>query len=85
MIPKKDEKNGGDTFSSGGGRPFEMPERYPIEKNDEERQRPIIIHLGDLNEGSGMPKNFARKAGRTLPSFTKYWTQDENEDLMDIQ
>jgi len=67
----------------GAGRPFEMNPRYPIEKNDEERQRPIVIHLGDLNgqtQEKGMPKNFHRKAGRVLESFTKYWTPEESDE-----
>ena len=66
--------------SEGEGRPFEMNPRYPIEKNDEERQRPIVVHLGDLNGqegGKGMPKNFIRKAGRVLPSFDQYWSPEE--------
>ena len=59
-----------------------MNPRGPIEKNDEERNKPLIIHLSDLNGQTtvkGMPKNFNRKAGRTLPSFNKYWTPDELE------
>jgi hypothetical protein len=77
MITKKREEY---QFVGGAGRPFEMNARYPIEKNDEERQRPIVIELGDLNGqegGKGMPKNFVRKAGRVLPSFDKYWTAAE--------
>jgi hypothetical protein len=77
MIPKKREEY---QENEGAGRPFEMNPRYPIEKNDMERQKPLIINLADLNgqsEAKGMPKNFFRKAGRTLQSFTKYWTQDE--------
>jgi hypothetical protein len=75
MIQKKKEVY---TSVEGAGRPFEMNERYPIEKNDAERQRPVIIDLDDLNGqdgGKGMPKNFHRKAGRTLVSFDKYWTR----------
>ena len=82
---KKKEKDY--LFVSGEGRPFEMPERYPIEKNDEERQRPVVIDLEDLNGqegGKGMPKNFFRKAGRTLPTFEKYWTKDDVEERPDI-
>ena len=74
MIPKKREEY---QFSEGMGRPFEMNARYPIEKNDTERQTPIVIDMDDLNgqEGSkGMPKNFHSKRGRVLNSFTKYWS-----------
>ena len=66
--------------SEGEGRPFEMNARYPIEKNDAERQRPIVVDLDDLNGqegGKGMPKNFIRKAGRVLPSFDQYWSPEE--------
>ena len=75
----------------GMGRPFEMNPRYPIEKNDAERQRPVIIHLGELNGQStdrGMPKNFHKKAGRTLVSFTDYWSPSEvleKEEEFDIE
>ena len=85
MIQKKREDY---RDSVGSGRPFEMNARYPIEKNDEERQKPVIIHLGDLNGQTyekGMPKNFSKKAGRTLPTFSKYWTKGENDDLFDIE
>jgi hypothetical protein len=89
MIPKKREEY---QNNEGAGRPFEMNPRYPIEKNDAERQRPIVVHLADLNgqtDGKGMPKNFVRKAGRVLPTFDKYWTADEIhgniEDEFDIQ
>ena len=82
MIPKKEP-----ITSSGEGRPFEMEERPPVEKNDTERQRPIIIHLSDLNgdeSGNNVPKNFSRKAGRTLDTFTKYWTQHDDNEEFDI-
>ena len=83
MIRKKKEEH---QFAEGAGRPFEMNERYPIEKNDTERQRPVVIHLADLNGQTymkGMPKNFHRKAGRVLPSFSKYWTKDEIQESLD--
>jgi len=90
MIPKNYEKNNGDTFVNGGGLPFDVPTREPIEKSDSERNRPVVIHLGDLNGGptaKGMPKNFSRKAGRTVPTFTKYWTGDTSgpTDSYDIE
>lgn len=83
MIPKKKEET---QEQYGQGRPFEMNLRYNIEKNDEERQRPVIIHLGDLNGQTsrrGMPKNFHKKAGRQLLSFTKYWTKEEADTQLD--
>lgn len=83
MISKSYEEMHSDTFTTGGGRSFDMPERYPIEKNDAERQKPIIIDLNDLNGqegGKGMPKNFHRKAGRTLATFTDYWSPSEEPD-----
>ena len=89
MIPKKREDY---QNNEGAGRPFEMNMRYPIEKNDAERQRPLVINLADLNGqngGKGMPKNFIRKAGRVLPSFNKYWTAEEVvrdvEEEFDVQ
>ena len=85
MINKKKEEY---QFNVGVGRPFEMNARYPIEKNDEERQRPVIIHLSDLNGQTydkGMPKNFHRKAGRTLDSFTTYWTEHDESAEFDIE
>ena len=85
MILKSYENTHGDSFVEGGGRPFDMPERSPIEKNDAERQRPVVIDLDDLNGqegGKGMPKNFVRNAGRTLPTFTDYWTK-QNQDVQD--
>lgn len=83
MVPKSYEKTHGDSFVEGAGRPFDMPERPPIEKNDAERQEKFVIHLTDLNGqsgGKGMPKNFYRKAGRCLPSFIDYWTPEEASD-----
>lgn len=87
MIPKQEPIR-----SEGEGRPFEMNPRYPIEKNDAERQAPIIVDLSDLNgqeNSKGMPKNFVRKAGRVLPTFDRYWTPDEVkqniDDEFDIQ
>ena len=89
MIPKKREDY---QNVEGAGRPFEMNPRYPIEKTDAERQRPIVVHLGDLNGqtmAKGMPKNFVRKAGRCLPAFDRYWTSDElyeeQEEAFDVQ
>ena len=80
MIEKRKEDY---LFREGKGRPFEMNARYPIEKNDAERQKPIVIDLDDLNGqdgGKGMPKNFHKKAGRTLDTFTKYWVKGDHED-----
>lgn len=90
MIPKQrtDYQN-----VEGAGRPFEVNERsskkYVECKNDAERNVPVIIHLGDLNGQTydkGMPKNFNRKAGRTLQTFTSYWSPDETaEKEFDIE
>jgi hypothetical protein len=89
MIPKKREDY---QNVEGAGRPFEMNERYYVEKNDAERNRPIVIHLGELNgqtTSKGMPKNFHTKKGRVLNSFTKYWSPAEalanQEDSFDIE
>ena len=89
MIPKKREDY---QNVEGPGRPFEMNPRYPIERNDTERQKPIVVHLADLNGqngGKGMPKNFIRKAGRVLPSFDKYWSPEEAradiDDSFDVE
>lgn len=81
MIPKKKEDY---TFIDGAGRPYEMNPRSPQPMNDMERQKPIVINLSDLNgPGKGMPKNFIRKAGRVLPTFNRYWTQDEITEAID--
>lgn len=88
MISKSDELSRVDSFSKGGGLPFDLPTRGELEKNDAERQKPIVIDLNDLNGqdgGKGMPKNFVRKAGRQLATFSKYWTSDENPTGTDIQ
>lgn len=80
MIPKEPIT----LKTEGQGRPFNMPERYPIEKNDEERQRPVPIFLGDLNGqdgGKGMPVNFLKRAGRRLESFVEYFTPDEKNTI----
>lgn len=82
MIQKKREEY---QENYGQGRPFEMNARYPIEKNDIERQKPVIIDLEDLNSERGMPKNFYRKAGRTLESFMGYFTKESPKDEPDIQ
>jgi hypothetical protein len=71
---------------SGGGLPFDMHEFKREPQNDAERNTPQIIHLGDLNQDGKAPVNFIRKAGRTLQTFSKYWTQNETaEDEFDIQ
>lgn len=71
--------------SYGAGLPFLMPQRFPLEVNDWQRQRPIPIDLEDLNGQSGdrgMPKNFHKKAGRIIPSFERYWTTEQFADAV---
>jgi aconitase A len=83
MISKSYEKTHGDSFIKGGGLPFELPTREEFEKTQAERQKAIIIDLDDLNgqDGSkGMPKNFVRKAGRVVSSFTDYWAPPKKDD-----
>lgn len=84
MISKSYEKGHGDTTINGDGdRGFTIPQRYPVPATDQERRKPIVIDLSDLNGqdgGKGMPKNFVRKAGRVLPSFEKYWSPEEVKD-----
>jgi hypothetical protein len=63
--------------SWGAGIPFYVPTRYPILKNDYQRQQPIVIDLADLNRGYGMPKNFTDKRGRIVPDMNRYWTPEE--------
>jgi hypothetical protein len=86
MIPESEK--GATYFAKGAGRPFDMPERKPIEKNDAERQgTPLLIDLSDLNEGK-VPKNYHRKATRKLMTFTKYWSpegQKANEEGFDVE
>lgn len=85
MISKDYEKSHSDKFFEGGGIPFNIPERSPIAKTNLERQRPLLIDLGDLNgqDGSkGMPKNFVKRAGRRLETFTDYWIK-QNQDVQD--
>jgi hypothetical protein len=86
MIPKKKEDY---NFVEGAGRPYEMNPRDALEKTTEERQKPVIIHLGELNGQDGnerAPKNYHRKAGRTVGSFATP-TDDQNsiEDGFDIE
>lgn len=88
MIPKKREDY---QNVEGAGRPFEMNPRYFEPRTDAERQRPIVIHLGELNgqvTAKGMPKNFHTKRGRTLASLTDYWSPTEvldEEEEFDIE
>lgn len=86
MIEKKKEDY---LFVEGSGRPYQMIGREPIEKTTSERQNPIMIRLGSLNgqDGNGRaPKNFYRKAGRTLGSFVRPDFEDrELEDAFDIE
>lgn len=70
---------------SGKGRPFDMRSYREEPKNDAERNMPQIIQLGDLNQDGKAPVNFVRKAGRTLQTFSQYWTKNESvEDEADI-
>ena len=71
MIPKKREDY---TFDEGKGRPFDMPERGPIQKTTVERQKPVEINLNELNGEDGktkVPKNFRPKRGYNFPSFVE--------------
>lgn len=85
MIPKQKPT----LETEGQGRGFEMNPRIDIEKDDAQRQKMIPIDLSDLNGqngGKGMPKNFVRKAGRTIDSFTNYFTENGGEkDKKDVQ
>ena len=79
MIPKKKEDF---LFVEGSGRPYKMNPREAIEKTTEERQKPVIINLGELNGQDGnerVPKNFHPKRGRILGSFC----DPEKEDRED--
>lgn len=81
MIKKKREDY---QNVEGAGRPFEMNPRGPIEESDQERQRPVIIHLGELNGQDGnprVPKNFHKKAGRVLCTFTEEYREGEEEEF----
>jgi len=83
MIKKKREDY---QNIEGAGRPFEMNPRDFEPKNDIERQKPVVINLGDLNSpiyDKGTPKNFHRKAGRVLPSFMNYWSPEEMKDVQE--
>lgn len=69
MIQKKKEDY---MFVEGAGRPYEMNLRTEEEKDVQKRNKPMIIHLGELNGQDGnerVPKNFHTKRGRTLGSF----------------
>lgn len=85
MISNNDKKKGGDHFSSSGGRPFDMRGYASPAKNDAERNTMQVIHLGDLNKPGKTAVNFSRKAGRTLDTFTKYWTEHDEESEYDIE
>lgn len=85
MIGKGYQKTHGDSFTSGGGRPFEMREYKSPAKDDAERNTPLVIHLSDLNKPGKSAVNFSRKAGRTLDTFTKYWTEHDEDSEYDIE
>jgi len=71
---------------TGRGRPFDMRSYREEPKTNAERNRQQIIDLNDLNQDGKAPVNFVRKAGRTLPTFSRYWTRDESaEDEFDIE
>ena len=81
MIKKKKEDY---QFIEGAGRPYEVNPRGFELYNDEERQKPVVIHLGELNGQDGnerIPKNFHPKRGRTLGSFCD--PEEGNRDLDD--
>ena len=79
------DKKGGDFFHKGGGRPFEEHEYQSPGKDDAERQKHVVIDLGDLEHPGKGGVNFVRKAGRTLDSFGKYWTEHDEEAEFDIK
>lgn len=69
MVPKDYEKMHGDTFVTGGGRPFDMPERTPEKKTTDERNKKMLIDLAELEKPGTGPVNFIRSAGRVIGSF----------------
>jgi hypothetical protein len=83
MIPKKKEDY---TFNEGAGRPYEMTPRAGEPKDDAQRQKPVVIHLGELNgqdgESSGrVPKNYHPKRGRLLCTLTKPYDETDEEEF----
>jgi hypothetical protein len=86
MIPKKKEEY---NFVVGSGRPYDLNPRPGEPYDDEERQKPLVIHLGQLNGQDGkirVPKNFAPKRGQTLGSFIDPLKGDRDvEEAFDIE
>lgn len=86
MIKKKKEDY---QFVEGAGRPYEVNPRNFEPETDAERQKPVIIHLGELNgqDGNGrVPKNFHPKRGRLLCTLTEPYDEDKDyEDDFDIE
>lgn len=76
MIAKKKEDY---LFSEGTGRPYGIHPQKEEPKDDAERQKPVIIHLGDLQQEGKGPVNFHTKRGRTLGTLTKL--QEEQRDV----
>lgn len=67
-------------YGWGGGIPFNVPQRYPVKRNDRERQRKMFIDLPDLTSTIGMPNNFYRRAD-TIPSMDLYFTDRVTVDI----
>ena len=67
-------------YGWGGGIPFNLPQRYPVKRNDAERQRKMFIDLPDLTETIGMPTNFYRRAD-TIPNIDLYFTKRISVDI----
>jgi hypothetical protein len=86
MIPKKKEDY---MFVEGSGRPYEVTPRNFEPVTNQERQKPVVINLSELNGQDGadrVPKNFHPKRGRTLGSFCYPEKGDRDvEEAFDIE
>jgi hypothetical protein len=76
MLKKPSTPSREQLYGWGAGVPFELPQRFPVKRNDRERQRPMFIELLDLDNTIGMPNQFYRRAD-TMPNLQFYWTASE--------
>ena len=82
MISKADR----DIVTEGRGYPFNRnPKKSAVAKNDEERNTMHVVNLDDLQKPGSGPVTFTRQAGRTLDTFTKYWTDHDEDAEYDIR
>ena len=80
MLTKPSISSREELYGWGSGIPFNLPQRYPVKRNDAERQRKMFIDLTDLTETIGMPNNFYRRADE-IQNIDLYFTERVSVDI----